>query len=142
MGALLPHITEGVLVVFAGIGLFFTYRAWKQREDELHEKYFERRYELYVLIDEAIRHALQRPDVYENWWNQLQGSRIRAGFLFGKEVRKLVEEVHDLIMEYENSRNAEDEEKRVATARIARSNVEAKADVLRQAMAAKIILSR
>ncbi len=135
---IIDNSIEIVLALFAGIGLFFTYRAWRQRQDDLHEKYFERRYNLFMEIENAIENGVNRPEQMENWWHPLMNSLWRAEFLFGQAVRQRLQEVFDLLNEYHDAREISDSDERVKKCKQIRADLISRHALLREEMATHI----
>lgn len=102
---LLPEfitILRDIGVLFFGVtGALFAYRAWRQKHDEIKEKYFERRYDLYTTVFTSARQGLQSTNTFE-WWQPLWGAAERAEFLVGSEAAKCIRDIHDLLTEHQN----------------------------------------
>ena len=130
------------LTIFAGIGLFFTYRAWRQREDDLHEKYFERRFELFKSITDAIGEALIPKGADYQWFTKLSGKKERVGFLFGAAAEEKFSELFELLIEYQGALEIKETAERVNEAKKIRQLSTEKAGDLRRIMAKKIHVSR
>ena len=88
----------GVLV-FSGVGAFFAYRSWRQKNDEIKEKYFERRFAVFVAVTAAVAKGQQRSSEFE-WLAPLEEAKQKAEFLFGTDVQKAIEEINLLLIEY------------------------------------------
>ena len=102
------------LFLFGAVGAFFTYRAWRQKRDEIKEKYFERRYEIYSIVQSSVRECLLTTDKFE-WWNPLINAKDRAEFLISVEAKNKIGQIHNLLTEYSNKVQYDDQDVRVSS---------------------------
>ena len=70
--------------MFSGVGAFFAYRAWRQKKEEIREKYFERRFKVFELVNEATSLGMRPGNT--QWMPMIVEARRRAEFLFGPDV--------------------------------------------------------
>ena len=93
--------------MFSGVGAFFAYRAWRQKNDEIKEKYFERRLAVYLNVREAVSNGLRRGSDF-GWSSSLLDAKQRAEFLFGPDAQNALVEIHDLLAEHDGLVSSDD----------------------------------
>lgn len=122
-------------LIFGFTGAYFTYRAWRQREDEIKEKYFDRRYTLFCSVEEAITEALIPGKTSDfEWWNPLIEAKRQAEFLVGPRAQASVIRLHQLANDYASALEIEETNTRVTSAKIAREKIHAEFAVFKREM--------
>lgn len=135
MVELLPYAKDIAFLIFGVIGACFTYRAFRQRDDEIKERYFDRRYTLYCIVEEAVKKASSPGKNLDfDWWNPLIEAKRQANFLVGKRAQESVGRLHDLAIEYSSALEMDDTHSRVEAAKIARKEIAAEFEVFRREM--------
>ena len=86
------------LLIFAGVGAFFTYRAWWQRNLEIKEKFYDRRFKVFEMVNEAVSLGLRPGNT--DWMPKIVEARRRAEFLFGPDVNEPLSIVQRNLEEY------------------------------------------
>ena len=120
---------------FGFTGAYFTFRAWRQREDEIKEKYFDRRYALYCNVEEAITKALRPGNSLDFvWWTPLIEAKRQAKFLVGRRAQESVSRLHELAIDYASALEMEETDSRMTNAKIAREKITSEFDVFRREM--------
>ena len=104
------------LLVFAAVGALFAFRAWRQKNDEIKEKYFERRYALYVEVSKCVAQGKLTSNSLE-WWQPLLEAKSRAEFLVSAEAAACIAELHDHLIGFKNALDSSDEATRVGGGR-------------------------
>jgi hypothetical protein len=122
-------------LIFGFTGAYFTYRAWRQREDEIKEKYFDRRYALYCSVEEAITKTLRPGNTLDfEWWNPLVEAKRQAKFLVGPRAQGSVSRLHELAIDYGSALEIEETDSRVTNAKTAREKIHAEFAVFKREM--------
>lgn len=106
--------------LFGAIGAFFTHRAWRQKRDEIKEKYFERRYEIFATVQSCVSEGLLTTGKF-GWWSPLLNAKGRAEFLIGPDAKRSIGQIHDLLIEYNNRVQDADQEVRMSSKLISNS---------------------
>lgn len=97
--------------MFSGVGAVFAYLAWRQKNADIKEKYFERRFSLYSDVNKAVSIGLLANEKWE-WWIPMLDAKERSQFLFGEDARLCIAKLHDLLVVYHDKANDSDLEVR------------------------------
>ena len=135
-------VKDIALVLFGAVALWLNFRENRRRTEELNEKYFERRYDLFSVISEATTKALTPRGSDFMWFSSLSGKKERVGFLFGKDAEVKFSELFDLLLEYQSALEIEETADRVREAKKIRTAATKKFQELRQILSKKISLNR
>jgi hypothetical protein len=127
-----PDLRDLTTLVFAGIGAVFTYLAWWQRNLEIKEKFFERRFQVYWKVTEAISLGT-RPGNTE-WMQTFYEAKHRAEFLFGPEVVESVSMMQEQLEDLLSVDAEQDSAKRIQRASAARTKIDVAYQDFRKAM--------
>ena len=130
MTELLPYFRDMGFLLFGCIGAWFSYRSWRQREDEIKEKYFDRRYALYCMVDEAVAEATNpaKAEEYE-WWKRLIDAKRKSNFLVDSRAQESIGRLQSLAVDYAAALEESDTGSRVKAAKVARDELQAEFQV-------------
>lgn len=131
----LSYFRDIGFLLFGFTGAYFTYRAWRQREDEIKEKYFDRRFALYCIVDEAAAKASSPGmNLDFDWWQPLIEAKRQAKFLVGNRAQESVGRLLEHATEYSKALEIRDTDSRVAKAKVAREEIAAELVIFRLEM--------